>query len=131
LAIGLTILSAALLLAGSNVLLMRRGQSAIATYVDSVSRIGGNHGGTFLHPRFAFRPAPGQPMQKVISSAGSTSNGYAVGDTVRVYYESAHPERATLSTFWDMWIGPALMAAVGLLFLCIAAPMLIFPGRDQ
>jgi hypothetical protein len=128
-AISLVILTTALFLAGSNVLLMRRSQSAVATYVDSVSRVGGNHGGTFLHARFAFQSGRGRPIQKVISTAGSTSEGYAPGDTVRVYYEAAHPEQAKLATFWDMWIGPTLSAIVGLFLLCLAASMLIIARR--
>ena len=127
LAIGLAILSAGLFMAGDEVFFMLGASSATAVYVDSVNRVGGNHGGTFLHPRFAFQPAPEQPLQVITSTGGSTEVTYSAGDTVRVYYDSANPEQARLATVWNMWIGPVLLAGAGLLVTSIATTDVV-PG---
>ena len=116
LAIGLLFLIAAAATAGSTVVMLARSKATNAVYVGSVAHSGGSHGGTFLYPRFAFRPGPGEQLQLVTSTSGSTAQPYADGETVRVHYDPAHPEKAVISSFWTLWAGPAVLAVFGMGF---------------
>ena len=95
----------------------------------NVAHSGGNHGGTFLYPRFAFRPGLGKPVQFVISPSGSTDQPHADGDTVWVHYDPAHPDQAAISSFWTLWAGPAFFAVFGIGFTALPLGVLVAGRR--
>lgn len=76
-----------------------------ATYVGDVERTRGLNGGTFVYPRFRFRAEDGS-MHEATSTAGATQESYAEGDTVRIRYDPARPDRAVVWTFWTIMAGP-------------------------
>jgi hypothetical protein len=53
------------------------------------------------------------------SSSGSNPPGFAVGETVEVLYDEAHPSDAKIRSFFSLWGGPAIVAGMGTVFLLI------------
>ena len=132
LAIGLLFLVAAVALAGSTLVMLARTTATNAAYVGRVAHSGGSHGGTFLYPRFAFRSGPGKPVQFVTSASGSTAQPYADGETVRVHYDPAHPDKAVISSFWSLWslwAGPAFLAVFGFGFTALPLGIVVAGKR--
>lgn len=58
---------------------------------------------------------------RAFSVTGSTGDigraGFAVGDKVKVYYDSENPESAVLAEFSQLWLGPVIVTLMGFLFL--------------
>ena len=90
--------------------LAAHGQSAQATYVDSISHTS-SRGGSLLRPRFRFRTPAGQAII-VTSTASSTEESYSDGDTVRVLYDPNDPTNARIDTLSNLWIGTLVVGLI-------------------
>ena len=90
-----------------------------ATYVGSVAQSGGNHGGTFLHPRFRFTTRDGR-VRTITSTFGSTDQPYDDGDQVELLYDPQRPEHAKVDSF-QLWLTPLFLAPFGVFFTGIPA----------
>jgi len=75
----------------------------------------GNRSETWT-PVFAFRGPDGQEV-RVRSSVSSNPPCCRVGDVVRVRYDPARPERATMTGFMDTWFPTVLLGGMGAVFL--------------
>ncbi|HEY3848891.1 MAG TPA: DUF3592 domain-containing protein [Acetobacteraceae bacterium] len=120
--IGLPFLAGAAVTLVQRVMFVMGSTKAEATYTGSVDEIGGNHGGTFLHPQLRFTTSDGQVVS-ITSSFGSTGQPYGDGEKVPVLYDPRHPEHAEVESFM-LWLPPLFLAPFGLLFCGI--PALIF-----
>ena len=89
----------------STAVLFTRTVPITGSYVGSVVHAGGNHGGMFSYPQFRYRTREGT-FHTVTSTAGSTDEGYAEGETVSLRYDPEQPERTVVSSFWTLWMGP-------------------------
>lgn len=103
-----------------------RAHPAEGIYVGSVARVGGGHGGTFLHPQFRFRTREGREVT-FTSEGGSTDQPFSDGQRVRVLYDPASPHSARRDDFADLWLGPlalgvltAVLLGMALVFLRVA-----------
>lgn len=101
-------------------LFVARAKTAQAVYVDSVARTSAKYGGSYLHPRFRFRTPSGQDVT-VVASSGSTEESYSEGQSVRVFYDPANPQRARTALFLDLWIGPVILTGLLAMFLGMGA----------
>jgi hypothetical protein len=94
-------------------------ERAEARFAGAVSRVGGNHGGTFLYPAFEFITRSGQSV-RFTSSSGSTDQPYADGERVSVLYDPDHPEHARLGSFSTVWLIPTVLDAIGIFLTSLA-----------
>lgn len=110
---GLLVLGLGLYELGSTAAFLTRAEQTDARFVGAAARRGGNHGGTFLYPRFEFRTADGRSIT-FTSSSGSTDQPYSDGERVKIIYDPRRPEDARLMSFLTLWITPTLLCAAGL-----------------
>jgi hypothetical protein len=111
--LGLPVLALGLYQTAATAIFVVRAERAEARFAGAVSRVGGSHGGAFLHPTFAFTTRDGRSV-RFTSSFGSTDQPYADGERVPVFYDPDHPEQARLSSFSTLWLIPAVLDAIGL-----------------
>ncbi|OAF05723.1 hypothetical protein AYJ54_02160 [Bradyrhizobium centrolobii] len=112
--VGLLLLGLGLSEAGSTAAFLARAEQAEGRFVGAVARTGGNHGGTFLYPKFQFVTTDGRSMT-FTSTSGSTDQPYFDGERVRIIYDPQRPEDARLVSFLTLWIAPILLCCTGLL----------------
>ena len=66
-------------------------------------------------PRFKFMTEDGTEVV-VQSKTATKAHTFRKGQTVRVLYDPAKPERATIDTFIQLWLATVICAALGLSF---------------
>lgn len=108
--IGLLFLALMLFVGGKQALFVLHASRATGTYVGAVAHSGGNHGGTFLYPRFEFTTSDGRTM-KFTSRNGSTQESYSDGQKVPILYDPSAPTHAIIDSFWSLW-GATLFVSV-------------------
>jgi hypothetical protein len=101
-----------------------------ATYVSSVARAGGNHGGTFLHPQFTFTTQDGR-IVTMTSSSGATDQPYDNGQKVAVLYDAHDPSHAEIDSVLTLWLATLLLAPFALMFTTIAAAVFLLIRRRR
>ena len=116
--IGLLFLAALLYVGGLQAAFVLRAQRATGTFQGSVAHSGGNHGGTFLYPRFLFKTATGQSVV-LTGKNGSTSESYSDGQEVPILYDPAAPDHALLDSFWTLWTPTLVLGVFVLGFLVL------------
>ena len=72
--------------------------------------------GPMYHPVFSFTDREGN-VHRIRSSLGENPPGYRVGDTIHVYYDPTNPGKNKLDRFVTLWLGPVLLAVMGIFFL--------------
>ena len=130
-AIGVLFLLAAAANLAPTLAFLARAKTTEGIFIGAVSRPGGNHGGIFLYPQFSFLTDANAAARVVTSSSGSTNPPYADGDTVRIWYDPAHPDQAVISSFWTLWAGPTFLVIPGLFFTLIPLIVLVFKRRPK
>ena len=103
---------------------------AAAIFKGAVAHSGGNHGGTFLYPRFRFSTGDGQTVE-FTSRFGSTDQPYRDGQTDFVLYDPREPNQAVLDHFWILWGGTVVLAMVTLILLTITWLLWANAGPDR
>ena len=88
-------------------------------FVGAVTQVGGNHGGSFLCPQFAFTAAD-QHSYTTTSTNCSTAQPYSDGQTVTIAYDRRDPRHAMLTTFFPMWLATTLFLFPALILFGIA-----------
>lgn len=63
------------------------------------------------------------------SNTGSNSTGFKIGEKVRVLYDRDDPEEAKIVTFWQLWLGTFIAAALGFLFGLLGAAFTFAASR--
>jgi hypothetical protein len=122
--IGLPFLGAALFVGGQQALFVLHAQRTTATFQGAVEHSGGgNHGGTFLYPRFQFTASNGQ-IVTFTSKDGSIDQPYVAGQAVTVLYNPAAPAKVVLDSFWHLW-GPTAFLSV-FVFFFLGLPYIIW-----
>ncbi|WFU37380.1 DUF3592 domain-containing protein [Bradyrhizobium sp. CB82] len=112
--VGLLLLALGLFKVGGTVAFLARAERTEARFVGAVARSAGNHGGTFLYPRFRFLTVDGRSIT-FTSSSGSTDQPYSDGERVEIVYDPRRPEDARLPSFLTLWIAPVLLCCGGFL----------------
>jgi hypothetical protein len=87
-------------------------------FIGAVTKIGGNHGGSFYRPMFRYQAADGS-IRSFTARSGSSDQPYADGQAVTVLYDPAHPEDARLNGFYELWIGPVVLGVTGLFLIAL------------
>jgi hypothetical protein len=121
--LGLILTGVWLTVLAPTVMFVSRAHDAQGIYLGSDARVGGLHGGTFLHPAFRF-VTPNGKVVDFVTRSGATNQPYADGQKVRVLYDPARPGDARLDTFFEIWAGPVFVMPFALLPLLI--PVYIF-----
>ncbi len=73
---------------------------------------------TNYRPVFVYRDKYGN-QHRVVSSSGSSSPEFKVGDHVPVIFEPDTPSAARINTFWDIWSGAITYGIVGATLLAV------------
>jgi hypothetical protein len=78
---------------------------------------GGKHPGRTrsYFPRIRFQTASGREID-FLSNTGSRPPAYSVNQQVTVLYDPHHPEKASIDSFGDLWMGTILLAVLGAIF---------------
>ncbi len=114
--IEMVFLALMLFVGGKQALFVLHASRAMGTFVGSVAHSGGNHGGTFLYPRFQFTTQNGQTMT-FTSRNGSTDQPYNDGQQVPILYDPGAPAHAVIDSFWSLWTGTLFLSGFVLGFL--------------
>jgi hypothetical protein len=93
--------------------LAREGSRTTALIVEMVRD---HEEGGSAAPKFRFKDGEGAE-HTVASNFYRHPPAYHVGDTVKVIYEKANPEHASIDSFGHLWMVPLCAAAAGGLFL--------------
>ncbi|MFG1626791.1 DUF3592 domain-containing protein [Kribbella sp. NPDC049227] len=96
----------------------------VVVKVDQVTSHEGD-GTTKYHPVVRFVAASGQVVQ-YRDHVGENSQAYTVGDSVRVLYDPANPQRARLDTWASLWLEAVIMLVFGVPLLFVSAVILLF-----
>jgi hypothetical protein len=125
--IGLLLLALTVLVVWDTTAWLKRTVEAQGTVIEML-RTSDKDGGVLHEPVVRFETAEGR---KIRFEAGFRSNppAYRVGDTVAVVYLPDAPERAQIRGFLSLWMGPMIMAFIGIVFFGIGAAM-IAAGRS-
>jgi Protein of unknown function (DUF3592) len=67
-------------------------------------------------PTFQFKSENGT-LHSVTSNSGSNPAGFAVGQTIPVFYKSTNPSSAVIASFWQLWIFTFAFGIAGIMAL--------------
>jgi hypothetical protein len=95
---------------------LERAEKTQATVVDVEERR--SEGDLMFYPVFSFTDREGN-THEIRSSVGANPPSYAIGDRVDVYYNPDYPERNKLDRFVSLWLGPAILAFMGLILIVL------------
>ena len=90
-------------------------ERATGTVIDLSSRTDSD-GDVMYHPVVRFTTAEGRTVQ-FVSGTGSSPASQSEGDSVEVLYDPDDPQDAKLSGFFDLWLWPFALSALGVAFL--------------
>ena len=124
LTVGAVFLGLMLFTAGQSLELLHKSARAQARYTGAESH-GGANAGVYLFPTFVFRTAEGQEVS-FTSKNGSTGTEYTEGQMVPILYDPQNPAKATVNSFADVWLAPAILSLFVLGFLIL--PLLLLRG---
>ncbi len=80
---------------------------------------------TLYYPVVRFVTASGQVVQYT-DDLGEDPPAYQVGDSVRVLYDPANPQKARLDTSLSRWLDAAVPTIIGLVILVVSVVILLF-----
>lgn len=71
--------------------------------------------------------------QRIVFSSSVASNppAYSVGETVEVLYLESNPYDAKIDSFSSLWFFPALLGAMGAIFLALGGGLILLPAFTQ
>jgi len=67
----------------------------------------------------------------VVSTFGSVSPIYSVGQEVCIIYDSQNPYNAKIKSFWDIWFGPIIVTGLSCISLSIGLTPFVFDFRKR
>jgi hypothetical protein len=76
------------------------------------------------HPKVSFQTEAGENIE-FNSSFGSNPPSYNKGDRVKVLYDPANPNHASINSFFSLWFAPLLLSGMGILFAGIGSALLV------
>jgi Protein of unknown function (DUF3592) len=129
-AIGLVFLAATAVVVVRTLIFVAGANRTEAIFVGSVAKSGGNHGGSFLHPRFSFTTEDGRTVT-ITSSSGSTDQPYEPGEKVRVFYDPRDPADAEIDSVGDLWLPTLVLAPFALMFTLIPGTIFLLMRRQE
>jgi hypothetical protein len=98
---------------------LSRAESAPGVVIENIwsysSSRSSSNSGTY-HPRVRFRTREGQESE-FVSGTGSRPAAYHVNEEVTVLYDPEDPNRASIKSFWDVWLGPVILFPLAAVFL--------------
>jgi hypothetical protein len=78
-------------------------------------------------PRIRFHTAQGEPIEFV--GTWSSPPAYSVGDTVRVLYDAARPQRASVAATFALWGVALVLGIIGAVFTTVGGLLLALHTR--
>jgi hypothetical protein len=90
-------------------------------------RVGTHHERSY-YPVLRYRTQQGT-TQEVVSNVGTNPPRYKEGDSVVVLYDPAQPDNVRIHTFFNVWVFPLVLGALGVIFLCVGGGIAMFSGR--
>lgn len=98
--------------------------AATGTVVDLVKRVFTARSGGVYCPVVEFTTAAGQVV-RFESQFGTMPATHQVGQTIRVHYEVADPQKAEVDSVTSRWFVPGCMIGMGLLFFVLGGSLLV------
>lgn len=93
--------------------------TATGKIVAVAERKGGN-GDTLYHAVIAFTAYDGRPV-RITLPHGNVSRPPPIGQSLRILYHPADPQKAYISSFMGFWATPAILLALGIAGILAAA----------
>ena len=82
-----------------------------------------------FHPVVEFATPAGEIVRFIGSTGGAGAPEYQVGERVEVLYDPRNPRRAQMAAFSQLWLGPVVVSAAGLIFLLMGVGVFLLAGR--
>lgn len=95
------------------------------TVVELTQRDTASTRGYIICPVVEFSIPSGETI-KFASEFGSFPASNKVGDTVKVRYDAADPQKAEVDSGLSLWLTPLILAFLGIIACCLAAGFLVF-----
>ncbi len=116
--IGLALISGGVLWGSKRYSFLQRSLRTQGTVVDQHKKTGSNFS-TFYYPVVEFRTESNEKVRFTGGAGNSGGPQIATGSTVDVVYDPADPSQARINSFVQYWLGPAGMAAMGLMVMAM------------
>jgi len=98
-----------------------RGEGTVVGFAESR----GSKGGTLYAPVVEFT-ARGGGVRRFTDPVSSSPAGYSVGQRVEVLYHWQDQDRARLASKFRLYLAPALLGFIGLIFTCVGVGIMLF-----
>ena len=85
---------------------------------------------TLYYPVVRFVTASEQAVE-YSDESGSNPPAYGVGDSVRVLYDPANPQKARLDTVSNRWLGPTVAIIIGVVILSVGVAVLLWSRESR
>ncbi len=98
--------------------LAREGESTIGHVVDMEESSDGEGGCCVYSPIIEFTAPNGRPV-RFESSNASSPPAYRIGQEVEVLYNPNDPNDASINSFYELWLVPAILAPVDVMLFVV------------
>lgn len=88
-----------------------------------------NSSGTY-HPRVRFRTQRGNEVE-FVSDTGSSPPSYRPNESVEVVYDPENPQRASINSFWNLWLGSIILFGLGVVFTGVGVGPIVWMRKQQ
>lgn len=102
-------------------------QEARAEVVGVQERVGTNHRDRVYYPVLRYRTQQGA-TKEVVSSVGSNPPRHKEGDSVVLLYDPANPDDVRIHSFLNVWVGPLVLGALGVILTLVGAGLTLLHG---
>ncbi|HVG63679.1 MAG TPA: DUF3592 domain-containing protein [Hyalangium sp.] len=79
------------------------------------------------YPVLRYRTQEGA-TKEVVSSVGSNPPRYKEGDSVVVLYDPAQPSDVRIHSFFNVWVGPLVLGALGVILTGVGVGLTLYRG---
>lgn len=79
------------------------------------------------YPVLRYRTQQGA-TKEVVSSVGSNPPRHKEGDSVVILYDPAQPGDVRIHSFFNVWVGPLVLGALGVILTLVGAGLTLYRG---
>lgn len=97
--------------------------AATGTVVELTTQVTASGRATMICPIVEFTTASGEKI-RFTSDFGSRPASHKIGQTVKVRYDVAEPQKAEIESAMTLWLVPAIMIFMGVIACCLAISFL-------
>lgn len=118
--IGILVLGVGVAIAVRTQAFLQIAETTPGTVVELIPRTSTNSDGKrsrLFYPLIEFE-FNGDPV-RFQANSGSNPSAFQPGDSVSVIYDPDRPDRASLHSFWGVWLATVLLVGIGIVFTAI------------